>query len=226
MKKTIILLLSIISLCYAQAQQNTANDINKLLCELGKQDQQVRLNLNRAVQQSIADSIIVYAEMQAQIDFTNQQQVKQIIKSGIPDSLSTEAYNALFLIIDHADIKFQKRHFDTLNKLSKKGYIKPSNMATLQDRMLMLQNKKQIYGTQTVAKPIVITNDSTTIQMTNYVWPIKHPAELESRRSKVGLSTMQQQKESHATYGYQMIYDPTISKRNIRTLTKSEKNRN
>lgn len=59
--------------------------------------------------------------------------------------------------------------------------------------------------------------------MTNYVWPIKHPAELESRRSKVGLSTMQQQKESHATYGYQMIYDPTISKRNIRAITKSEK---
>ena len=224
MKKTIILLLSIISFCHVSAQQNTTtNDINKLLCELGKQDQQVRINLNRAVQQSIADSIIVYAEMQAQIDFTNQQQVKQIIKSGIPYSLSTEAYNALFLIIDHADIKFQKRHFDTLNNLSKKGHIKPSNMATLQDRMLMQQNKKQIYGTQTVTKPIVITNDSATIQMTNYVWPIKHPAELESRRSKVGLSTMQQQKESHATYGYQMIYDPTISKRNIRAITKSEK---
>jgi hypothetical protein len=116
MKKTIILLLSIISLCYAQAQQNTANDINKLLCELGKQDQQVRLNLNRAVQQSIADSIIVYAEMQAQIDFTNQQQVKQIIKSGIPDSLSTEAYNALFLIIDHADFGYQMIYDPTLSK--------------------------------------------------------------------------------------------------------------
>ncbi|MBO5892920.1 MAG: hypothetical protein J6Q31_01475 [Alistipes sp.] len=223
MKKTIILLLSIISLCYAQAQQNTANDIDKLLCELGKQDQQVRLNLNRVVQQGIADSIIIYAEMQAQIDFTNQQQVKQIIKSGIPDSLSTEAYNALFLIIDHADIRFQKHHFNTLNNLSKKGYIKPSNMATLQDRMLMLQNKKQIYGTQTVTKPIVITNDSTTIQMINYVWPVKHPTELESRRSKVGLNTMQQQKESHADFGYQMIYDPTLSKRDIQALSNSSK---
>lgn len=223
MKKTIILLLSIINLCYAQAQQNTANDIDKLLCELGKQDQQVRLNLNRVVQQGIADSIIIYAEMQAQINFTNQQQVKQIIKSGIPDSLSTEAYNALFLIIDHADIRFQKHHFNTLNNLSKKGYIKPSNMATLQDRMLMQQNKKQIYGTQTVTKPIVITNDSTTIQMTNYVWPVKHPTELESRRSKVGLSTMQQQKESHADFGYQMIYDPTLSKRDIQALSNSSK---
>ena len=223
MKKTIILLLSIINLCYAQAQQNTANDIDKLLCELGKQDQQVRLNLNRVVQQGIADSIIIYAEMQAQIDFTNQQQVKQIIKSGIPDSLSTEAYNALFLIIDHADIRFQKHHFNTLNNLSKKGYIKPSNMATLQDRMLMQQNKKQIYGTQTVTKPIVITNDSTTIQMTNYVWPVKYPTELESRRSKVGLSTMQQQKESHADFGYQMIYDPTLSKRDIQALSNSSK---
>lgn len=223
MKKTIILLLSIISLCYAQAQQNTANDIDKLLCELGKQDQQVRLNLNRVVQQGIADSIIIYAEMQAQIDFTNQQQVKQITKSGIPDSLSTEAYNALFLIIDHADIRFQKHHFNTLNNLSKKGYIKPSNMATLQDRMLMQQNKKQIYGTQTVTKPIVITNDSTTIQMTNYVWPVKHPTELESRRSKVGLNTMQQQKESHAGFGYQMIYDPTLSKRDIQALSNSSK---
>ena len=221
MKKTIISLVAILSLCHAFAQRETEG-LNKLLCNLGKQDQEVRLNLNRAVQQGIADSIVYYAEMQTMTDLTNQQQLQQICKSRIPDGLSAEAYHAIFLIVDHADIKFQKRHFRTLNDLTKRGNISPSSMATLQDRMLMRRNRKQIYGTQTVAKPIVITDNETKPQMTNYVWPVKAPDKLNLRRAEVCLCTIEEQAQSHALYGYEMIYDPALSKHDIRKLTRKE----
>lgn len=221
MKKTIISLVAILSLCHAFAQRETEG-LNKLLCNLGKQDQEVRLNLNRAVQRGIADSIVYYAEMQTMTDLTNQQQLQQICKSGIPENLSPEAYNAIFLIVDHADIQFQKRHFRTLSNLAKQGHIKPSSMATLQDRMLMRRNRKQIYGTQTVAKPIVITGNETKTQMTNYVWPVKAPTKLNMRRSGVGLCAIEEQTHSHALYGYEMIYDPALSKHDIRKLTRKE----
>lgn len=219
MKKTIFLLFAIISFSHSYSQQTT--DLDALLCNLGKQDQEVRLNLNRVVQQGIADSIVLYAQVMATTDQTNQLQVKQILKNGVPTNLSAEAYRAIFLIVDHADIKYQKRYFKSLYNLSKQGLIQPRDIATLRDRMLMHSNKKQIFGTQTIAKPIVIIDNSTTYQLTNYVWTVKNPANLDARRAKVGMSSMQEQIKAHASLGYQLIYDPSLSKRDIRSLTKS-----
>ena len=219
MKKTIFLLFAIISFSHSYSQQTT--DLDALLRNLGKQDQEVRLNLNRVVQQGIADSILHYAEVMATTDQTNQLQVKQILKNGVPTNLSAEAYKAIFLIVDHADVKYQKRYFTPLNKLSKQGLIKPYDIATLRDRILMHSNKKQIFGTQTIAKPIVITDNSSSPQLTSYVWTVKNPAKLEARRAEVGLSSIEEQIKAHASHGYQLIYDPSLSKRDIRSLTKS-----
>ena len=219
MKKGLFLLFAIIPFGHCYSQPTT--DIDRLLCNLGKQDQEVRLNLNRAVQQGIADSIAYYAQVLATTDQTNQLQVKQILKNGVPTNLSAEAYKAIFLIVDHADVKYQKRYFTPLNKLSKQGLIKPYDIATLRDRMLMHSNKKQIFGTQTIAKPIVITDNSSSPQLTSYVWAVKNPAKLDARRAEVGLSAIEEQIKAHASHGYQLIYDPTLSKRDIRSLTKS-----
>ena len=219
MKKTIFLLFAIISFGHCYSQPTT--DIDRLLCNLGKQDQEVRLNLNRAVQQGIVDSIAYYAQVLATTDQTNQLQVKQILKNGVPANLSAEAYRTIFLIVDHADVKYQKRYFTPLNKLSKQGLIKPYDIATLRDRILMHSNKKQIFGTQTIAKPIVITDNSSSPQLASYVWAVKNPAKLEARRAEVGLSSIQEQIKAHASLGYQLIYDPSLSKRDIRAITKS-----
>ena len=90
MKKTIFLLFAIITFCQSYPQQTT--DLDALLRNLGKQDQEVRLNLNRVVQQGIADSIVLYAQVMATTDQTNQLQVKQILKNGVPTNLSAEAH--------------------------------------------------------------------------------------------------------------------------------------
>lgn len=219
MKKSLFLLFAIILFSQSYSQQPTALD--RLLCNLGKQDQEVRINLNRVVQQGIVDSIAHYAQVMATTDQTNQIQVGQILKNGVPTNLSAEAYKAIFLIVDHADIKYQKRYFKPLNTLSKQGLIQPQDLATLRDRMLMHSNKKQLFGTQTIAKPIVIIEGNPTPQITNYVWTVKSPAKLDARRAEIGLSSIEEQIEAHSSLGYQLIYDPALSKRDIRALTKS-----
>ena len=96
MKKTIFLLFAIISFSHSYSQQTT--DLDTLLRNLGKQDQEVRLNLNRVVQQGIADSILHYAEVMAKTYHTNQLQVKQILKNGVPTNLSAEAPRQQFRV--------------------------------------------------------------------------------------------------------------------------------
>lgn len=215
MKKLLLSFICVI-FCYGSyAQQDT----NNILIELGKQDQEVRHALAKALQQGQADSIVHYAQMQQLIDVANQRQVSNILKTEAFDGLSSEAYNALFLIVDHADIKYQKRHFSTLRRLSQQGHIKPQSIATLKDRMLMHQGRKQIYGTQTKAKPITITDNRSDIELTNYVWSVRCPQNLDKRRSAVGLGTMREQGEAHQRTGYKMIFDPQLSKKEIISLT-------
>lgn len=203
------------------AQQRSEN-MDMFLREIGTKDQQVRLNLNNAVIKAQVDSIALYAEAMQLIDHTNQLHVKNILRSGVPDNLSSDAYKAIFLVIDHADLKYQKRYFSHLRNLSTKGHINPCDIATLKDRILMNSGRKQLYGTQTKARPILITEGYATPQMVNYVWAVRNPQQLEARRKSVGLGTMQQQAEAHKELGYEMIFNPDLSKKEINYLTSSK----
>lgn len=205
--------------CHAQ---QTSEDIDALLREIGAKDQQARQNLNNAVRKAQVDSIALYAEATQLIDQANQLHVKKILRGSVPNNLSREAYKALFLVIDHADIKYQKSCFSHLRKLSTKGHINPHDIATLKDRILMNSGRKQLYGTQTKAQPIVIIEGDTTPQMVNYVWAVRDPQQLEARRKSVGLGTMQQQAEAHKKVGYEMIFDANLSKKEINALTSSK----
>lgn len=209
------------SIFCCHAQQTSAN-IDALLREIGAKDQQARQNLNNAVRKAQVDSIALYAEAMQLIDQANQLHVKKILRGGVPDDLSREAYKALFLVIDHADIKYQKSCFSHLRKLSTKGHINPHDIATLKDRILMNSGRKQLYGTQTKARPIVIIEGDTTPQMVNYVWAVRDPQRLEARRKSVGLGTMQQQADAHKKVGHEMIFDANLSKKEINALTSSK----
>lgn len=219
MKKVLLSFICAIFCCSGYSQQ----DANSLLIDLGKKDQAVRHALAKALQQGQADSIVHYAQMQQLVDEENQHLASSVLKTESLDGLSSEAYNALFLIVDHADIKYQKRHFGTLRRLSQQGHIKPQSIATLKDRMLMHLGRKQIYGTQTKAKPITITDNRSDIELTNYVWSVRRPKNLDKRRSKVGLGTMREQGKAHQQTGYKMIFDPQISKKEIISLTTPRK---
>ena len=214
----------ILTLCVADAiAQNTTLDAQ--LVQMGNKDQQVRLELNNAVKSGNIEQIQQYAEQMTLIDKTNQHTLSAILKKwgSIPHDLSAEAYTAIFHIIDHADLKYQKHNLRHLVDAEKNGLIKTNQLAVLRDRMLMSEGKRQIYGTQTIAKPIIITADGEAPEMVNYVWVVRNPKHLDQRRADVGLGTIESQQESHAALGYNSIFDPSLSKREIKRLTAKKK---
>mgnify|MGYP003545000465 CR=1 FL=1 len=89
-----------------------------------------------------------------------------------------EASLAAFLIIQHADYEYQKKYFPLINEAKKQGEIDPRHVALLEDRILMREGKKQIYGSQ------LKRNEKTGKYE---MWPVEDEENLDKRRAAVGL---------------------------------------
>jgi len=92
-------------------------------------------------------------EKQTAIDKKNISRLEEIIKQyGWPGKslVGKDAALAAFLILQHADYDYQKKYFPLVKEAEKKGEIESSNVALLEDRILMREGKKQIYGTQLI----------------------------------------------------------------------------
>jgi hypothetical protein len=90
---------------------------------------------------------------------------------------------ALWLTIQHAPLSTQEKYFPVMQQAVEKGKASPRNLAYLQDRILMRQGKKQLYGTQ-------FQRNSATGEMK--LWDIEEPERLNERRAKVGLPELKQ----------------------------------
>lgn len=83
----------------------------------------------------------------------------------------------LFLVIQHApNNSVRKKFFPLLKASAERGESDLASMATMQDRILIEDGEKQVYGTQSK-----IVNDKL-----EYL-PIQDPRNLNNRRKKVGL---------------------------------------
>lgn len=92
------------------------------------------------------------------------------------------ANNALFLVIQHADIETQEKYLPMLREAVKKGDAAPADLALLEDRIALRKGKKQIYGSQ-------IGMDQETGEY--YVSPLEDPDNVNQRRAQVGLEPIQ-----------------------------------
>ena len=120
------------------------------------------------------------------IDSCNLIQVKLLLdkygwmgKSMIGDKANT----ALFLVIQHADLETQLRYFPLLQKSAEIGDSKFSNAALMQDRILMRQEKKQIYGSQVVFNKVTGAPE---------FYPIEDEKNVNLRRAKIGMATLEE----------------------------------
>jgi len=98
-----------------------------------------------------------------------------------PDDIGFNGSQALFIVIQHADLATQEKYLPIIRKAAKQGKTLPSNLAILEDRIALRQGKKQIYGSQ-------IWIDSKTGK--KYIQPIEDPENVDKRRLEVGLPTM------------------------------------
>ena len=177
-------------------------------------DQEVRKQWGKIAQTNNIDSIMDYQQQMEQTDKANQTYVFRILDTqGWPQHVSDSAHQAIFLVIDHAELEAQKHYFPLIQEQVKKGNLSPSDVATLQDRIRMREGKKQIYGTQT-------KNGEKNGKQACYVWPIENPAAVDSLRQSVGLPSMQEYLNMFQQFGEEAIWDKTLTIEEAKQLTK------
>ena len=96
------------------------------------------------------------------------------------DVIGNQGTSTLFLVIQHSDLKTQVKYLPLMREAVKNGNAAPSNLALLEDRVLMRQGKKQIYGSQ------IARNDKGEY----YVFPMTDPDNIDKLRSEMGLQSI------------------------------------
>ncbi len=119
------------------------------------------------------------------IDSSNLAQVELLIskygwmgRSFVGD----RANSALFFVIQHADLETQLKYVPLLQNSVELGESRPSNLALMQDRILMRQGKRQLYGSQ------VVLNDRGK----QVFYPIEDEKNVNVRRAKIGMQSLEE----------------------------------
>ena len=98
-----------------------------------------------------------------------------------PDIVGVNGNQALFLVVQHANLKIQEKYLPVLAEAVQKGKAQPSQLALLTDRIAVRNGKKQIFGSQIQLDPV--TNK-------NGIFPLEDPEHVDERRAKVGLGPL------------------------------------
>ena len=116
------------------------------------------------------------------LDRANMARLAQIVQTyGWPGikQVGEAASTAAFLILQHAGLEEQRRYFPTMKDAVSKGNARPGQLAMLEDRILLRENKKQLYGTQVRSGP--------DTQGKLVVRPIEDEHNVDARRAAEGL---------------------------------------
>lgn len=115
------------------------------------------------------------------IDSTNRVRVCEIIDQygwlG-NEQIGRNGNQGLFLVIQHSDKATQEKYLPHMREAVRRGNADFSELAMLEDRVLMNQGKKQIYGSQ------VGYNE---IDGSLYMVPVEDPDQLNARRACAGM---------------------------------------
>ncbi|WP_243303098.1 DUF6624 domain-containing protein [Geothrix oryzisoli] len=118
------------------------------------------------------------------IDENNRRRLVEIInQSGWPklSMVGEKAALAAFLVLQHASLDLQKQYLPIFRTAARSGESKLKWLALLEDRVLVGEGKKQLYGTQLIEKKGI-----KGIQ----VEPIAEEANVDERRAKMGLGPL------------------------------------
>lgn len=121
------------------------------------------------------------AEWDSSVDEASQTWLQEIVKmQGWPtiSTVGSEASQAAWLLVQHApNLQFMEQCLELMEALPK-DEVSPANIAYLKDRVLMMNGKPQIYGTQFQGSGKDM-----------HVYPIEDAENVDERRANVGLGT-------------------------------------
>ena len=183
----------------------SCNQYNRILEEVYDNDQAAR-EWTKGMSSLSADEIVNYSTEMELADSLNQAIVFGILdKEGWPSHLSDKANQAIWIVIDHSDLACRSKYLALVKEKAEQGILDKTSYAILNDRVLMEEGKHQIYGTQ-IKMAATIVDDKITMQLC--LWPVENPENLDSLRSTVGLSPIEEYlKASSESIGQEIVWD-------------------
>lgn len=203
-KAALVFLLAVLSIAVSAQSLDNIALLNEELKAVGEKDQLIRSKLvdegklfQKTGDKSKLDAI---AKEKFAVDKDNQAFVSRVLDHmGWPKGLTEEANFAIFLVIDHAGLEYQKKYLELVKNQSEAKVVAAGDYATLVDRILMKSGKPQEYGTQTV-----------TLNRETFLWPVSDPDKLDQRRFEVGLAPIEEYFfVVESTYGNRINWDKT-----------------
>jgi len=98
----------------------------------------------------------------------------------LPQSkIGEKAADAIFYVIQHADEGLIKKYLPALKRQAAKKEAETIHAAMMEDRLLMYEGKKQIYGSQ--------GRSTRTTKL--YIWPIQNSEKVNQLRKKAGFDS-------------------------------------
>ena len=167
--------------------------LKKILNQVFEDDQKYRKVSRKLLDQYGQNSKEVQEiiEKTAILDKKNLERIEIILEQYgwlSKDIIGFKESEAIFLVIQHASLDTQIKYFPIMEKAVELGNARKCDLAMLQDRILVKQGKKQIYGTQ------LIYNE----ELGQYVVePLVYPEKVDERRETVGLPPMKEYLESY-----------------------------
>ena len=197
MKSFYIIIFSLLAITTA-----VAKDYEAVLRKVYDSDQQIRKELLAAQRNGDVEGLISAAKRMDRRDKQNQKIVfKMLDKRGLPETLSDEALNTVWLVVQHSDAEHIEKYLPILHQVAERGGISYIELTTMEDRLRVYKRTAQIYGSQTVDVGSAI-----------YFYPIAEPESLDSRRAEIGMIPIAEYIEIlKQQTGKNVVLDPTIT---------------
>jgi hypothetical protein len=178
------------------------------------EDQKYRMQLDEVEKKSGRDSAEVkelWKTINAK-DAENLAKITAILDTRGwlgPDIVGNDGASALFLVIQHADLKTQQKYLPMMRAAVKAKQAEGSSLALLEDRVALGEGRRQVYGSQ-------IGIEAKTGK--HYVSPLDDPEGVDARRAGVGLMPL-----ADYVKNWGLVWDPVEYKKQLPELEKRER---
>ena len=179
-------LLFIVNFAFVSSSYGTEDpELKEQLLGMFYEDQKHRKNWREIQKEFGNDSSEMkqLARALQKVDAENIKKLEAILaQHGWPgrSMVGEKASKAAFLVLQHSELSYQKKYIEYVRAAVANGEFSGSSLAMLEDRILMHEGKKQLYGTQ------IFSDEEGNLK----VWPIDDPKLVDTRRASVGLTPM------------------------------------
>lgn len=162
--------------------------LRRELLKLVEQDQAIR---NELISKGVENPDKAILARMHTIDTANTKRMRAIVRKHgwpSPELIGRDGAGAAFLLVQHADLAFQKEMLPLVEKAYRGGGLSGESYALLLDRVLVGEGKPQVFGTQ--AKRLEEWKGQEPA-----LHPIKDEANVDKRRAEVGLPPLSEYRQ-------------------------------